>query len=516
MTDTSREAFHVATAANALKAGAGGPVAAAGFIWEQKDTLAKGLAGFSFLLLLPVLILCMLPAFLFNGYQSADAMNDSSVVMRNLQTYQMSVWSALDDAHRSVLDEIQTEIDDLPEDKKGVIQDDFSIGNVDIMLLLSQYSVSVGLDEISSESIASMIQSHGSQLFSYSVKSSGDKVTYTVHYAGDDYFADKIFHLTEAEKELARAYAANLQIFMYGSNMGGVTAQVSEKVLQYSGLVAKYADKYGISGFVDVIYAVMMAESGGSVPDVMQASECPYNTKYPKKPNSITDPEYSIEVGVHYLADCLKGAGCSSPNQTEKLSLALQGYNYGNGYISWAKENYGGYSESNAQIFSKMMQKKLGWSGYGNPKYVNAVFKYLLFSAGGTGGSPFAGKNWQSAISSPFGHRTDPLNGKKAFHEGLDIAYPTGTPINAIMGGTVSSVVFSKTGYGHHVRVDCGNGVQVLYAHCSNVLVTKGQSIAAGQIIAEVGATGRVTGPHLHLGVLVNGKEVDPMGYISP
>lgn len=194
---------------------------------------------------------------------------------------------------------------------------------------------------------------------------------------------------------------------------------------------------------------------------------------------------------------------------------AVQGYNYGNGYISWAIENYGGYTEANAQEFSRMMQKKLGWSGYGNPKYVSDVFKYLVFSGNGIWGSPFIGKNWNSAVSSEFGWRTDPLNGSKAFHEGLDIAYPTGTQINAVSGGVVTSVVFSKNGYGHHIRVDCGNGVTVLYAHCSDIFVTKGQSVAAGQVIAEVGATGRVTGAHLHLGVLVNGEEVNPREYIS-
>lgn len=194
---------------------------------------------------------------------------------------------------------------------------------------------------------------------------------------------------------------------------------------------------------------------------------------------------------------------------------AVQGYNYGNGYISWAIENYGGYTEANAQEFSRMMQKKLGWSGYGNPKYVSDVFKYLVFSGNGIWGSPFIGKNWNSAVSSEFGWRTDPLNGSKAFHEGLDIAYPTGTQINAVSGGVVTSVVFSKNGYGHHIRVDCGNGVTVLYAYCSDIFVTKGQSVAAGQVIAEVGATGRVTGAHLHLGVLVNGEEVNPREYIS-
>lgn len=103
-------------------------------------------------------------------------------------------------------------------------------------------------------------------------------------------------------------------------------------------------------------------------------------------------------------------------------------------------------------------------------KYVSAVYRYLVFSSNGKWGSPFVGKDWNSRVSSDFGWRTDPLNGKKAFHEGLDIAYPTGTKIHAVSGGVVTSVVYSKTGYGHHVRVDCGNGVTVLYAHCAKSL----------------------------------------------
>ena len=162
-----------------------------------------------------------------------------------------------------------------------------------------------------------------------------------------------------------------------------------------------------------------------------------------------------------------------------------------------------------------MMKEKLGWSTYGNPKYVSNVFKYLIFSGNGKWGSPFIGKDWNNAVSSEFGYRTDPINGSSAFHEGLDIAYPTGTPINAISGGVVTSVVFSKTGYGNHIRVDCGEGLVVLYAHCSDIFVTKGQTITSGQVIANVGATGRVTGPHLHLGVLLNGNEVNPRQYIN-
>ncbi|MDO4755790.1 MAG: lysozyme family protein, partial [Parabacteroides sp.] len=402
-----------------------------------------------------------------------NAWNDNAVMMQNIQRYQTAVWSAIDEAH----DDLLREIHGLAEEGEEItIIDDFNFSSVNTTLILCQYCAAKGTDEVNVEDLASVISSCVELLFHYTETGSN---TYTVRYVGDAYFADHIFKLTDEQKELAEMYASNLELFLHGSRFGSVSAQVSDDVLKYGALVEKYAQKYGISHFVDVINAVMMAESGGRVPDVMQASECPYNKKYPNEPNGITDLEYSIEVGVHYLADCLKGAGCTAPTQTEKLSLALQGYNYGNGYISWAIENYGGYTEANAQEFSRIMQKKLGWSGYGNPKYVSAVFKYLVFSGNGIWGSPFVGKNWNSAVSSEFGWRTDPLNGSKAFHEGLDSAYPTGTEINAISGGVVTSVVYSKTGYGNHIRVDCGDGVTVLYAHCSDIFVTKGQSIAA-------------------------------------
>jgi len=496
--------------ATALKYGISGPIAAADLVWQQKKNIGMILGSTAFLLILPVLFLCMLPSFIFGSFQLTTAWNDNAVMMQNIQRYQTAVWSAIDEVHDDLLQEL---MDRTAEGEEIVIMDDFNFSSVDTTSILCQYCVAKGTDEISVEDIQQIIHAHSNDLFEYAKPLDN---TYEIRFLGDaDYFADHIFKLTEEQKELAEMYASNLELFLHGSRFGSVSAQVSDDVLKYGALVEKYAQKYGISHFIDVINAVMMAESGGRVPDVMQASECPYNKKYPNEPNGITDPEYSIEVGVHYLADCLQGAGCTAPTQTEKLSLALQGYNYGNGYISWAIENYGGYTEANAQEFSRMMQKKLGWSGYGNPKYVSAVFKYLVFSGNGIWGSPFVGKNWNSAVSSEFGWRTDPLNGSKAFHEGLDIAYPTGTQINAVSGGVVTSVVFSKTGYGHHIRVDCGDGVTVLYAHCSEIFVTKGQSVAAGQIIAEVGATGRVTGAHLHLGVLVNGEEVNPREYIS-
>ncbi|OUQ59692.1 hypothetical protein B5E58_04455 [Tyzzerella sp. An114] len=495
------------------------PISLIELLWEQKENIGKAIAGLSFILILPILFICMLPSFLFGSFGSLDALNNQSVIMKNIQEYQSAIWSVIDEAHDKILEDIQYKINALDESEKGIISDNFSYGTVNTMLILSQYSVFKGTEEFNTDDVISIIKTHIDKLFYYDVKTLNENgiktYTYIVNYIGDDYFVDNIFKLNEFEKKIALYYTENTQKFLYGNNLGSVSSQVSDEVLEYSDLIRKYAKQFGISNFFDVICAVMMAESGGRVPDVMQASECPYNKKYPTKSNGITDPEYSIEVGIHYLSDCLNSAGCISPSQTDKLSLALQGYNFGNGYISWALEKYGGYSESNAIEFSNMMKEKLGWNTYGNPKYVSNVFKYLIFSSNGKWGSPFIGKDWNSAVSSEFGYRTDPINGSSAFHEGLDIAYPTGTPINAISGGVVTSVVFSKTGYGNHIRVDCGEGVVVLYAHCSDIFVTKGQTITAGQVIANVGATGRVTGPHLHLGVLLNGNEVNPRQYIN-
>lgn len=119
-----------------------------------------------------------------------------------------------------------------------------------------------------------------------------------------------------------------------------------------------------------------MQESGGHGNDPMQCSESGYNTRYPHSPNSITDPEYSIDVGIQALANALQMAGVESPIDLEHISLALQGYNFGNGYISWALANYGGYSELNAIEFSDMMAARLGWSGYGDKAYVIHVLRY--------------------------------------------------------------------------------------------------------------------------------------------
>lgn len=171
---------------------------------------------------------------------------------------------------------------------------------------------------------------------------------------------------------------------MGGSNSSTVIP-VSAEVQAYELLIRQYARQHGIEEYVELIKAVMMQESGGRGNDPMQASECGYNTRYPNTPNGITDPEYSIDVGIQNLAACLREAGVESPVDMNNIKLALQGYNYGNGYISWAKENYGGYTYVNAVEFSDMMAERNGWSSYGDKEYVSHVLRYYVFGRIPTG-----------------------------------------------------------------------------------------------------------------------------------
>lgn len=160
---------------------------------------------------------------------------------------------------------------------------------------------------------------------------------------------------------------------------------LSAEVLAHTQVIQRYASEFGIPEYVSVIQAIMMQESGGRGTDPMQASECPYNTQYPNTPGAIQDADYSIKVGVQYYADCVREAGCKSPQDMDKLKLSLQGYNYGNGYITWAIRKHGGYSEANALQFSQEQAAAHGWPRYGDPEYVPHVLRYY------SGGGLFAG-----------------------------------------------------------------------------------------------------------------------------
>jgi len=132
--------------------------------------------------------------------------------------------------------------------------------------------------------------------------------------------------------------------------------------------------------------------------------------------------------------------------------------------------------------------------------------------------------NWESfpgrmpvdgaRFGSPFGNRVDPFTRRLSFHPGVDLVASTGTQILAAAGGRVIHAG-PESGYGNAVEIDHGNGLMTRYGHASRIVVQQGDLVLPRQHIADVGSTGRSTGPHLHFEVLVNGAPVDPTGYLA-
>ena len=133
----------------------------------------------------------------------------------------------------------------------------------------------------------------------------------------------------------------------------------------------------------------------------------------------------------------------------------------------------------------------------GNRQYVDSPF-------------PF---NWLPYVSCQFGWRVHPITGKADFHRAIDIAVSEGTPIHA---GGKGVVVLAETHplYGLTVKIDYGGGITARYSHCSALLVSVGQMVEAGDVIARVGSTGEVTGPHLDLEVMKDGELLNPLYFV--
>ena len=219
--------------------------------------------------------------------------------------------------------------------------------------------------------------------------------------------------------------------------------------------------------------------------------------------------EESLDFGVELLADLLTQAGSTGPTDIVHISLALQSYNYGGGYLTWAVNKYGGYSKENALEYSQQQAAAMGWSGYGDPEYVDHVLRYYQVNAGGMGD--------RSAIANglfayPFpGHTWTTYEG----HEGIDISFEgiEGQPVYAAASGTVTYV---QTGYGNLqgsenldsygncVFINHGGGWESRYAHMSSVVVTSGTYVQEGQLLGYVGNTGNSYGAHLHLAIYYN------------
>lgn len=289
----------------------------------------------------------------------------------------------------------------------------------------------------------------------------------------------------------------------------GGQAEVSESVRRYEPVISEYAAKYGVEGYVEILLAKMMQESGGRGGDPMQSSE---SLGFP--PNTITNPITSIDVGVRYFAGIIK-------ETKGDVKLALQSYNFGGGFIPYANKR-GGYSKETAVAFSNMMAKKLGWSRYGDVNYVDNVLRY--FKGDVNNAEPVNSYGWikpiKGAITSHFGFRIHPIFGVPKLHGGTDFSCgQKPVPIYAAKSGKVTKAGWQnpsnhKAGFGQRVYINHGSGQETIYAHLSKMLVKPGQEVKQGQQIGNCGTTGSSTGMHLHFELVANGQKVDPKGRV--
>jgi murein DD-endopeptidase MepM/ murein hydrolase activator NlpD len=117
-------------------------------------------------------------------------------------------------------------------------------------------------------------------------------------------------------------------------------------------------------------------------------------------------------------------------------------------------------------------------------------------------------------LTSRFGWRNDPINGKRAYHRGVDIRGERGSDIKATADGTVKLASYARDGDGRYILIDHGNGFVTKYAHLKKSFVNKGDAVSRGQVIGLVGSTGRSTGPHVHYEIHYNDKIVNPTRFV--
>jgi len=148
-----------------------------------------------------------------------------------------------------------------------------------------------------------------------------------------------------------------------------------------------------------------------------------------------------------------------------------------------------------------------------------AQYKEELAKMALQGKNPPSDSKWIEPVSgytitSPFGYRKAPTKGASTYHQGIDMACPSGTPIYASRGGTITKASYQAGGAGYYVSINHGDGFASIYMHMTRYVVSAGQTVTQGQLIGYVGSTGISTGPHLHFGISYGGTYVNPMAYL--
>lgn len=303
------------------------------------------------------------------------------------------------------------------------------------------------------------------------------------------------------------------------ASSAGRAINLNDRVESYRASITYWAQKDGIPEYVEVLLALCMAETG-ILDDPKDPFACSESGLAVKQPNGITDPEYSIEIGVYCFSLKVKKTGCKSPADKNNLFKALQAYNMGDGFIDFCDTYYSGvWSVECARAYSKKMG---GGSTYGNPNYIEQFLRCYTF---GTISGTYPGSlnahglcaplepGWEQNITQHFGGM---YSGSP--HKGMDIGMPEGTPVYAAADGKVTVANASDSwGYswGYYVKINHAEGVDTLYAHLSSVAVSYGQYVHQGDVIGYVGSTGNSSGNHLHFELYLENNRVDPYPYIG-
>jgi murein DD-endopeptidase MepM/ murein hydrolase activator NlpD len=294
--------------------------------------------------------------------------------------------------------------------------------------------------------------------------------------------------------------------FLGGSPSAYATAEIPPGCLQiFLAAQREYGVAWNVLAAVAKVESSFGANMGPSsqgavgfmqfMPTTWSGSANPYARDDPRSPAWDTDPERIKQYGG-YGTDA-DGDGRADPFNPWDAVFAAAKFLKANGFDADVRRALWQYNHADWYV-ARVLEAA---SSYSFEMLPGAAAKCLPVPKGAF------------SVSSPFGYRPDPFTGQLAFHEGIDIPAPEGTPVFAVDAGRVTMAGWSG-GYGLAVIIDHGS-CKTLYGHLSEKAVSLGSAVEAGQVIGAVGSSGRSTGAHLHFGVSVNGKWCNPEEYLG-
>ncbi len=293
-----------------------------------------------------------------------------------------------------------------------------------------------------------------------------------------------------------------VQLCFYGGDISSqVPAEYTEQIQKMRGSFSK----------LDATVTEINRKTDGARLDALKVKSVFYSLYFGQNGgDSISSPAAQdfVSCFVRYEKRTHTGSGKDGVKKKEIRTVAVPITDFNLVYANL--EKLLGRSVSDQEKFNseKIYQKMLGTTAIDSS---GASFSQSPSTQGMI--SPI-GSSWRSIVTSEFGGRVDPINGSYSYHKGLDLGVPTGTPVRAAKAGTVLKTAYNAGGYGYYVMIDHGGGIVTLYGHCSRILTSSGHPVKAGDVVALSGSTGRSTGSHLHFEVRVNGKAVNPRGYL--